>query len=164
MSIFPIVTPPGEGDALQFSPTELLMWKATQATTGAFDQFELTAQPNHAGAPMHVHATVEECFYVLAGAFRFAVASSEVIAEPGSFLFVPRGTAHTWTNAAETASTMLLTFVPGGMKPFFDEAAPVMHAQPLDLDALRAINARHATTVVGPPLPPGPGPAGAVTT
>ena len=97
---------------------------------------------------------------MLAGAFRFAVASSEVIAEPGSFLFVPRGTAHTWTNAAETASTMLLTFVPGGMKPFFDEAAPVMHVHPLDLDALTAINARHATTVVGPPLPPGPGPAG----
>ena len=71
---------------------------------------------------------------------------------------MPRGTAHTWTNAAETASTMLLTFVPGGMKPFFDEAAPVMHAHPLDLDALTAINARHATTVVGPPLPPGPRP------
>jgi len=135
MSNLPIVTPAGEGDALQFSPTELLRWKATQATTGAFDQFELTAQPDHAGAPLHVHATVEECFYVLAGAFRFAVAGSEVLAEPGSFLFVPRGTAHTWTNAAETPSTMLLTFVPGGMKPFFDEAAPVMHAHPLDVDA-----------------------------
>ena len=110
MSILPIVTPAGKGDALQFSPTELLIWKATQATTGAFDQFELTA--------------------------------------------------HTWTNVAETASTMLLTFVPGGMKPFFEEAAPVMHADPLDLDALTAINARHATTVVGPPLLPGPGPAG----
>lgn len=92
MSILPIVTPAGEGDALQFSPSELLVWKATQATTGAFDQFELTAQPSHSGAPLHVHA--------------------------------------------------------------------VMHAHPLDLDALTAINARHATTVVGPPLPPGPGPAG----
>ena len=100
------------------------MWKATQATTGAFDQFELTAQPNHTGAPLHVHATVDECFYVLAGAFRFAVAASEVIAEPGSFLFVPRGTAHTWTNVADTASTMLLTFVPGGMKPFSTRPLP----------------------------------------
>ena len=92
--------------------------------------------------------------------FSPAVAGSEVIAEPGTFLFVPRGTAHTWTNAAETASTMLLTFVPGGMKPIFDEAAPVMYAHPLDLGALTAINARHATTVVGPPLPPPPVPAG----
>jgi mannose-6-phosphate isomerase-like protein (cupin superfamily) len=160
MPVSPIVSLASAGDTLQFSPSELLVWKATQAATGAFDQFELTAQPNHTGAPLHVHATVEECFYVLAGAFRFAVGDSEVIAEPGSFLFVPRGTAHTWTNVADTASTMLLTFVPGGMKPFFDEAAPVMHTHPLDLDALTAINARHATTVVGPPLPPRPGPAG----
>jgi quercetin dioxygenase-like cupin family protein len=159
MLVPPIVSLAGAGDTLQVSPSELLVWKATQAATGAFDQFELTAQPGHAGAPLHVHAAVEECFYVLTGAFRFSVVGSEVVAEPGSFLFVPRGTPHTWTNAAKTASTMLLTFVPGGMKPFFDEAAPLMHADPLDLDALTAVNARHATTVVGSPLPPGPGPA-----
>jgi quercetin dioxygenase-like cupin family protein len=160
MSVLPIVIPGGGGDSLQFSPSELLAWKATQATTGAFDQFVLTAQPKHAGAPLHIHAAVDESFYVLAGAFRFSVAGSEVIAEPGSFLFVPRGTAHTWTNAAHTASSMLLTFVPGGMKPFFDEAAPLMHAHSLNLGKLAAINARHATTVVGPALPPGPGPDG----
>jgi quercetin dioxygenase-like cupin family protein len=156
MSLVPMVTAPGDGDVLQFSPSELLVWKGTLATTGSFDQFELTAQPGHAGAPEHVHAAVEECFYVLAGAFRFKVADSVVVAEPGAFLFVPRGTPHTWTNATDVASTMLLTFVPGGMKAFFDEAAPLMHAEPVDAGALAAVNARHATTVVGPPLPPAP--------
>jgi len=158
MTAAPIITSAGNGDVLHFSPTELLVWKATLATTGAFDQLELTAQPGHAGAPEHVHAATEECFYVLTGAFRFSVAGSQVLAGPGTFLFVPRGTAHTWTNAAETVSTMLLTLVPGGMKPFFDEAAPLMHATPPDLAALNAVNARHATTVVGPPLAPGPRP------
>jgi len=158
MTPTPIITQPGDGDVLRFSPTELLVWKATRATTGAFDQLELTAQPGHAGAPEHVHGATEECFYVLAGAFRFTVAGSQVLAGPGTFLFVPRGIAHTWTNAAETASTMLLTLVPGGMKPFFDEAAPLMHATPPDLAALTAVNARHDTTVVGPPLAPGPRP------
>jgi len=156
MSIAPIVHAPGDGDVLQFSPTELLVWKGTLATTGSFDQFELTAQPDHVGAPEHVHAEVEECFYVLNGAFRFTVGGNIVVAEPGTFLFVPRGTAHTWTNAVEVPSTMLLTFVPGGMKGFFDEASPIMHADPLDLKALDAVNARHATTIVGPPLPAGP--------
>jgi quercetin dioxygenase-like cupin family protein len=130
MTPTPIIDQPGDGDVLRFSPTELLVWKATLATTGAFDQLELTAQPGHAGASEHVHGATEECFYVLAGAFRFTVAGSQVLAGPGTFLFVPRGIAHTWTNAAETASTMLLTLVPGGMKPFFDEAAPLMHATP----------------------------------
>jgi hypothetical protein len=41
------------------------------------------------------------------------------------------------------------------MKAFFEEAAPLMHAEPLDLQALTAVNARHATTVVGPPLAAG---------
>ena len=123
MPVQPVVTPPGEGDALQFSPTELLVWKATLASTGSFDQCTLTAQPGHAGAPEHVHSAVEECFYVLEGAFRFKVADSIVLAEPGTFLFVPRGVAHTWTNAVDVASTMLLTFVPGGMQAFFEEAA-----------------------------------------
>ncbi len=156
----PIVTPPRQGEVLQFSPSERLVWKATSATTGSFDQFELTALPGHAGAPEHVHAAVEECFYVLDGAFRFTVDADLVLAEAGAFLFVPRGVAHTWTNALNRPSTMLLTFVPGGMKAFFDEAAPLMHAEPLDLAALAEVNARHATTVVGPPLPGGPLPAG----
>ena len=156
MPVQPLVIPPGMGGVLQFSPTELLAWKATLASTGTFDQFTLTAQPGHAGAPEHVHSAVEESFYVLDGAFRFKVAGSIVVAEPGTFLFVPRDVAHTWTNAADVASTMLLTFVPGGMQPFFEEAAPLMHAEPLDIEALTAVNARHATTVVGPPLPPGP--------
>jgi mannose-6-phosphate isomerase-like protein (cupin superfamily) len=156
MTVQPIVTPPDGGDILQFSPTELLTWKATLDRTQAFDQLTLTAQPGHAGAPEHVHSAVEECFYVLDGAFRFKVAGSIVLAEPGTFLFVPRGVAHTWTNALDVASTMLLTFIPGGMKAFFTEAAPLMHAEPLDLQALTAVNARHATTVTGPPLAAGP--------
>lgn len=152
----PIVLPPADGDVLRFSPDELLVWKGTLATTGSFDQFELTARPGRPGVPEHVHAAVEECFYVLDGAFRFKVGESVVLAEPGTFLFVPRGVPHTWTNAAPTVSRMLLTFVPGGMKPFFDEAAPLMHADPVDLAALAAVNERHRTTVVGPPLPAGP--------
>lgn len=156
MSVMPIVTPPGGGEVLQLSPTERLVWKATSATTGSLDQFELTALPGHPGAPEHVHAAVEECFYVLDGAFRFKVDRAIVVADEGSFLFVPRGIAHTWTNALDRPSTMLLTFVPGGMKAFFDETAPLMHTTPLDLAALAEVNARHATTVVGPPLPVAP--------
>jgi hypothetical protein len=89
MSVLPIVTPPREGDILQFSPGELLVWKGTLADTGSFDQFELTAQPGHPGAPEHVHIAVEECFSVLDGAFRFTVAGEIVLAEAGAFLFVP---------------------------------------------------------------------------
>ena len=153
MPIGPIVKHNSEGQVLQFSPSEKLIWKATATTTnGTMDQFELIASPNHFGAPEHIHSDVDEAFYVLEGAFRFKVGDSFVMAEAGSFLFVPRGVAHTWRNALEVTSRMLLTYIPGGMEPFFEEASPFMFASPTDQAALAKVNAKFNTLVVGPPI------------
>ena len=153
-TVNPIVEHNGEGHVLQFSPSEKLIWKATAATTGGvMDQFELIALPNHFGAPEHVHHTVDEFFYVLEGAFRFKVGNEQVIAEAGSFLFVPRETHHTWRNAAQITSRMLLTYIPGGMEPFFEETAPYMFAEPPDMNVLEKLNNKYNTDIVGPPLP-----------
>lgn len=139
---------------MQFSPSERLIWKATAATTGgAFDQFELTADPDHEGAPEHVHDEVDESFFVLDGAFEFKLGDEVLVAEAGTFVFVPRGTNHTWRNATLRRSRMLLTYVPGGMQSFFAEASPLMHQEHPDPAELDAVNERHATHVVGPPLP-----------
>ncbi len=132
-TVKPIVEYAGQGHVLQFSPSEKLIWKATSATTGGImDQFELIALPDHFGAPEHVHHTVDEFFYVLEGAFRFKVGDELVLAEAGSFLFVPREIHHTWRNAAKVTSRMILTYIPGGMEPFFKEVSPYMFANPVD--------------------------------
>lgn len=152
--VIPIVEHEGEGHLLQFSPSEKLVWKAAaEATGGIMDQFELTALPDHFGAPEHIHRAVDEFFFVLEGAFRFKVADTMVTAEAGSFLFVPRGTAHTWRNALETPSRMILTYIPGGMEPLFEEASPYMYANSPDMAELAKVNEKYNTGVVGPPLP-----------
>jgi mannose-6-phosphate isomerase-like protein (cupin superfamily) len=152
----PIVERSDEGRALQFSPSERLVWKATAQTTGGvLDQFELTADPGHAGAPEPVHYAVDEFLYVLEGAFRFKVRDELLVAPAGTFLFVARETRHTWTNAAQTRSRMLLTYVPGGMQPLFEEASPYMQADEVDMAGLGRVNERYRTEVVGPPLAPG---------
>lgn len=144
----------GEGDVLQFSPSERLIWKATASSTGgALDQFELTADPDHEGAPEHVHDAVDEAFFVLDGAFQFKLGDEVLMAEAGTFVFVPRGISHTWRNAVLRRSRMLLSYVPGGMKSFFEEASPLMHTADPDPAALEEVNQRHHTRVVGPPLP-----------
>jgi len=152
--VIPIVEHDGDGHVLQFSPSEKLVWKATAETTGGImDQFELTALPDHFGAPEHIHRAVDEFFYVLEGAFRFKVADTMVTAEVGSFLFVPRGTAHAGRNALESTSRMILTYIPGGMEPFFEEASPYMYADSPDMAALGKVNEKYNTDVVGPLLP-----------
>jgi mannose-6-phosphate isomerase-like protein (cupin superfamily) len=92
----------------EFSPTERLIWKASDAGTAeTFDRFELTADPDHEGAPEHIHDAVDETFFVLEGAFQFKLGDQIVVAEEGTFVFVPRGVSHTWPNAVLRRSRMV---------------------------------------------------------
>jgi mannose-6-phosphate isomerase-like protein (cupin superfamily) len=49
-------------------------------------------------APLHVHHSDDEAWYVLEGTLRVQVGSEEVEAGAGSAVFVPRGKAHTYWN------------------------------------------------------------------
>lgn len=105
------------------------IWKAAAATTGGgFDRFELTADPDHEGAPEHVRDAVDESVCVRDGAFEFKLGDERLIADAGTLGFVPRGTNHMWRNAVLRRSRKILTYVPGGMKAFFQQASSLMHA------------------------------------
>ena len=47
------------------------------------------------GPPMHIHPKTDEGFYIGAGEMRFIFPDREVLAGPGTFVFVPRGVKHT---------------------------------------------------------------------
>ena len=49
-------------------------------------------------APLHVHHSDDEAWYVLEGTLRVLVGKDEVEAHAGSGVFVPRGTSHTYWN------------------------------------------------------------------
>lgn len=69
-----------------------------------------------------MHDQDEEWYWVLEGptASRFAI--RRWWAEPGSFLFIPRGTVHGWT--LESASgRVLIGFTPAGGERIFREIA-----------------------------------------
>jgi quercetin dioxygenase-like cupin family protein len=78
----------------------------------------------------HAHQNMEESFYVLEGAFEFAVGDATLDAQAGSFVYVPRGTAHVMT-AAPGGGALLTLFSPGGLEDMFRELAK------LGADALR---------------------------
>ena len=71
-----------------------------------------------------------------------------LVAEAGTFVFVPRGINHTWRNAVLRRSRMILTYVPGGIQSFFQEAAPLMHATTPEPGELEEVNDRHGTRMV----------------
>lgn len=82
------------------------------------DVFELTA---HAGCepPMHVHDREDESFYVLEGRVAFHTPEGVVHGEPGTYVELPRGVAHTYVVESGTAR-MLVTATPSGFLEMFD--------------------------------------------
>ena len=55
------------------------------------------------GPPMHIHPHTDEGFYIGEGEMTFVFGDRQVVAGPGSFVFVARGVEH--TGAHHTAAT-----------------------------------------------------------
>lgn len=73
-------------------------------------------------------------------------------ASAGDFLRIPAGTRHTWRCIGKNVGKILLTYVPGGLRGFFEEIGPLYLAPALDLQAAMSIVAKYGMEVTGPPL------------
>jgi len=81
-----------------------------ELTGGAF-RVLVGRAPAGEGPPMHIHPHTDETFYVSEGELTFVFPDREVIAGPGSFVFIPRGVEHT-AHSTEPLRGLLI-FSPG---------------------------------------------------
>ncbi len=91
-------------------------------TGGTFALLENLIAPGE-GPPLHVHGGEDEMWYILEGHFRLRVDERILDAQAGSFVFVPRGTAHCLQNVSEAPARLMVMFSPAGMERFFEEHA-----------------------------------------
>jgi len=101
------------------------------------------------GPPLHIHTREDETVYVLEGEFRWRLGEEPIASGPGSFVFIPRGLAHTWQCLGDRPGRMLITFAPAGMEGFFESLSSLTDFDP---EAFRRAGEEHAMKVVGPPL------------
>ncbi|HEY3086440.1 MAG TPA: cupin domain-containing protein [Jatrophihabitantaceae bacterium] len=81
------------------------------------DSFTLAEFSGGAGAwtVPHLHRSFEESFFILDGSFTLTVADEAIAATPGTYVLVPRNTAHTIC-AGEGGGRLLTLMVPGGSR------------------------------------------------
>jgi mannose-6-phosphate isomerase-like protein (cupin superfamily) len=98
-------------------------------TGGSYTLLEVQMPPN-LEAPLHVHYTEDEGFYVLEGSATIYVGDESVELSAGEHAFGPRNIPHRFTIGADGAR-MIWVLTPGGFEDLLEEASVPAEADTL---------------------------------
>jgi quercetin dioxygenase-like cupin family protein len=108
---------PGEGEQIG-GPTKVTI-KATGAETGdSFYLGEAVLEPGFPGPPPHIHERLHDMFYVLDGSLTMRLGDQTTELLAGSFVCVPPGVVHTFSNASDSPVRFLNFNTPAGWENY----------------------------------------------
>ncbi len=115
-----MIVQPGSGPVLYAPGGDLSVQKLNAVQSGGtYSLAEYTVVPG-AGPPLHRHAHEDEGFWILEGVVSFHADGTTTDAPAGTFVFAPRGTAHTFKNrGASNARMLLMVSPPGNFEAFY---------------------------------------------
>jgi len=148
MTSGPIIRLPGQSRRIDLGGFDVLVHADDEGTAGEFSLIETSETAAGLGPPLHIHHDCAESFVVLEGRYAFYIDEVEYDCPAGSFMYVPKGTRHTFKNL-EAGSRKLNLYTPAAMVGYFDELASGIAAGMSDSD-LDTIADRYAMEVVGP--------------
>jgi mannose-6-phosphate isomerase-like protein (cupin superfamily) len=97
-------------------------WKIDGPQTGGrFSVVHHQLPPRRLAAPLHRHHREDEHSYVLTGTFGALLGDDVVTAEPGTWVFKPRGQWHTFWNAGNAPCEIIEVISPAGFEDYFRE-------------------------------------------
>ncbi|MGN6685704.1 MAG: cupin domain-containing protein [Devosia sp.] len=120
-------------------------WKIDGAvSSGRFSVVHHPLAPKALGAPLHRHHREDEYSFVLSGKLGALLGDDVVFAEPGTWVFKPRGQWHSFWNAADAPCEIIELISPAGFEHYFRELAaiwpdlsrigPLLEKYELDMD------------------------------
>ena len=96
-------------------------------------------------APLHLHRSEDEAWYVLEGRLGFLSGEDEIEAEAGRSVIVPAGVPHSYWNATEGVARYVIV-----MGPRTAALVAAIHSmEPFDHERLRALFEEHDSELLG---------------
>jgi len=120
---------------------------------GALTAIDTVVMPGE-GPPLHVHHNEDEFIWVLEGRFRVKLGDDMNEAAPGAFVFIPRGTPHTWQNIGDAPARFFAGTMPASIafEQFFVRYSQLPVEQ-RGIEAFARLGVEtQALEVLGPPL------------
>jgi mannose-6-phosphate isomerase-like protein (cupin superfamily) len=120
---------------------------------------EATVAPG-GGAPLHVHADLDDSFYLVSGRLAMRCGEQAFAVGPGDFVALPHGVPHTFRVVGDEPAVMLqvhsddsfLRFIRAVGQPAASHTLPAGVVLATDMDAALEVAGRTGQPVVGPPM------------
>jgi quercetin dioxygenase-like cupin family protein len=122
----PAILGPGEGESLTVGPTVTVLKATGETTGGAYVLGEAALAPGFAGPPPHLHREHHDAFYVLEGTLTVRVGDELRDEGPGSFVCIPPGIVHTFSNRSDRPVRFLNVSSPAGMEDYLRELSSTL--------------------------------------
>jgi mannose-6-phosphate isomerase-like protein (cupin superfamily) len=90
-----------------------------------------------------VHRETLDMFFVLEGTLTMQLGDETLNLSAGSFVLVPPGTAHTFSNRTDQPVRLLNMDAPAGLESYLREMAGAMANDPIDSAAIAEIVSRY---------------------
>jgi mannose-6-phosphate isomerase-like protein (cupin superfamily) len=103
--------------------------------------------PNPPLTQLHWHKITHEAFYVLEGALTFQLGDQSVKAPAGSFVHIPPGVLHVFSNCEAAPARGLVFISPPALSPreYVAAMTELANAGPPNPEELAAVGAKHDT-------------------
>jgi len=135
----PTIHGPGEGERHALGATEILIKATGEETAGSFFLSETTIAPGFPGPPPHHHDTLHDMFYVLEGTLTVRVGDERHELGPGTFVCVPPGVVHTFSNPGDAPVRFLNFNTPSGWEHYMRALGAAGRSGPLTTEAIGRI-------------------------
>lgn len=144
------IVPHGEGRHLDLGNFQVEVLATSAQTSGEFSLLQTQSEPPQFGPPLHLHRDAAEAFFVLEGEYLMFIAGEQTLCSPGTFVYVPRATPHTFKVVSPGPGKKLNLFSPAAMTQFFEELADAEATGSATPELLDEIAARSQMDVLGP--------------
>lgn len=123
-----IVVKAREGRLIPLGPIQMFVQEDGTHTRETLGVAEFVVPPHAPTPPPHIHHAHEEGFYVLEGELEFLVGTQTMRAGAGTFVMVPIGALHTFSNPTDKTVRFLNTFTPPRYIHYFEEMSELIQA------------------------------------
>ena len=145
----PRITRAEDAERIRPFGIDMKVMVAAAETDGTCSVLIAELQPGD-GPPPHLHRDHDEYFFVLESTISLVVDGKTSIVAPGSAVFVPRGTTHSFKNVGASTARLLEWTVPGNNERYFRAIYDMELGGGRDPKRLAEINEQFAIEFIGP--------------